>query len=171
MNCPRCDNQKLQRTKYIDANVRECSSCGGLLLKTSRATKIERRIDKNHDALHEEIAKSTQDDSIAKMRCPSCRDIMQKRSIRRLDFLVDDCESCGMSWFDGGELAAIQLNFEQKAQTVELNAMRDRLRSMTDSERAEYEQNLANLKDLGSSFSQACRGATIELLSRRHWRT
>ena len=85
------------------------------------------------------------------------------------DFFVDDCPQCEMSWFDGGELAALQLLFEIKPQTVELNAMRDRLKNMTEDERKEYEANIAKLQDLGSPMGQAIRGASFELAI-KYWR-
>ena len=168
MNCPACQNE-LVRGKYAGANVRECTECGGALLATSRARKIERRVNKDIDQLKQELESSQPDDIQDSIRCPSCRARMRKRLIRMFDFFVDDCSQCEMSWFDGGELAALQLLFEVKPQTVELNAMRDRLKNMTEDERKEYEANIAKLQDLGSPMGQAIRGASFELAI-KYWR-
>ena len=169
MNCPTC-KLNLVRGKYAGANVRECPECNGALLATSRAHKIERRIDKDIDQLMQEVTDSNATDTAELIRCPSCQSKMRKRLVKQLELFVDDCGQCGMSWFDGGELATLQLAFETDSQTVELNSMRDRLKNMTDEERQEYEANIAKLKDLGSPIGQAIRGATFDLTLRRYWR-
>jgi Zn-finger nucleic acid-binding protein len=164
MQCPTCELE-LVRGKYAGANVRECTGCQGALLATTRAAKIERRVNKDVPELVKEVANTTASDTDHKIRCPSCRAEMEKRQIKQLGLSIDDCHQCGMSWFDGGELAALQLCFEKDPQTVELNRMRERLSSMTEEERLEYEANISKLKDLGSSLGQAIRGATFDLTS------
>ena len=140
-----------------------------MLLATSRAEKIERRVNKDTAQLNQELMESSGNDHRDSMKCPSCRAEMRKRRASQLDFFVDDCRQCGMSWFDGGELAALQLSFENDHQVVELNRMRERLKNMTDDERSEYEASIARLKDLGSPMEQAILSATFELTVYYYW--
>ena len=162
MICPVCE-QKLIQAKYADANVRECPKCQGVVLNKSRAEKISRRIDKDIPALFEEIEQATQPDTLHGIRCPGCRVPMKKTHHQTLGIQLDECKSCGISWFDAGELAKLQLEFESREQTVELNSMRERLANMGETERKRYEQRIANLVDLGTPMEQAIREATIEL--------
>jgi Zn-finger nucleic acid-binding protein len=88
---------------------------------------------------------------------------MKKSVPEDLGFHVDECMNCDATWFDGGELAKVQLAFETKSQTQQVNRMRDRLNSMTPAERAAYEKRIENLVDLGSPMGQAVTEATFEL--------
>ncbi len=168
MKCPTC-HVPLVREKYAGANVQDCPQCSGALLDTRRAEKIKRRVNKDLAQLTKEINETSSEDTKQEIRCPRCRAKMRKREIKQLQLFVDDCHQCDLSWFDGGELAALQLEFENDPQTVELNRMRKRLKEMTDEERAEYEANIAKLKDLGSPLGQAIRGATFQMARRRGW--
>lgn len=170
MQCPSCQ-EKLVRAKYADANVHECSGCGGMLLPSTRSKKIEKRVNKDIEALFEEVANSSAVDIEHVIRCPACRDRMKKVSIKTLGFHVDDCNQCGLSWFDGGELAALQLAFENREQTVELKQMRERIENMTDAEREEYENRIASLKELGTSGEQALAAAAFRLQYYCWWRS
>jgi Zn-finger nucleic acid-binding protein len=140
------------------------------LIKHDRARRLEKRVNKNVPDLIKEAEISESDDLTEVIRCPACRNRMDKTLIEELEFHVDSCDNCDMAWFDGGELAQLQLAFENKPQTVELNRMRKRLKEMTDEERAEYEERIANLRDLGSPMEQAIAGATAELAIFYWWR-
>ena len=168
MNCPHCQSA-LARTKYANANVRECPECKGLLLATSRAEKIRRRVDKDIKLLEKELETVAVKDGLEVIRCPACRDKMKKRRVKKLNIHVDDCSQCDTTWFDPGELALLQLAFEDRPQTAELNKFRDRLQSMTEEERAEYEHRIAKLRDLGTPMEQAIRGAVFEMALKYHW--
>ena len=168
MNCPHC-KEALKRTKYANANVRECPNCKGMLLATSRAEKIKRRVNKDVEQLMKEVTTIEPNDGMEEIRCPACRDKMDKQLVKHLGIHVDDCNQCGMTWFDPGELAEVQLAFEARAQTSELNGFRDRLENMTDEERSEYEQRIARLRDLVTPMEQAVRGAVFELAYRYYW--
>ena len=168
MNCPYCQTT-LVRTKYAGANVRECPGCKGMLLATSRAEKIKRRVNKDIDQLEKELESVSNKDGLEEIRCPACRDKMDKRLVKKLGIHVDDCNQCGMTWFDSGELAALQLAFEERPQTAELNKFRHRLENMNDEERTEYEASIARLTDLGTPLDQAVRGAVFEMSLRYYW--
>lgn len=168
MKCPRCQHS-LDRTRYAGANVRQCPSCKGLLLPKRRASLIQRRVYKDSASLASELQDIAEIDSAMEIRCPDCRDKMKNVLVEELSFCVDECDQCGMAWFDGGELAQLQLAFETKPQTRELNEMRDRLKNMSEKERNEYDKRIADLPDLGSPMEQAIRESTIELAARYYW--
>jgi len=141
-----------------------------MLLATSRAEKIKRRVNKDVEQLMKEVTTVEANDGLEEIRCPACRDKMDKQLVKKLGIHVDDCNQCGMTWFDPGELAEVQLAFEARAQTSELNGFRDRLvENMTDEERSEYEQRIARLRDLGTPMEQAVRGAVFELADLHYW--
>jgi len=169
MRCPKWETA-LQRSKYLDANVRQCASCKGLLLDRKRAEIIKKRVNKDVDQLTEESEQALSEDTVEKVRCPACRNRMDKKLIEELDFHVDECRNCHKAWFDGGELARLQLAFENRPQTEELNRMRQRIANMTAKERSDYEERIANLKDLGMPIEQVMFGATAEIASMYWWR-
>lgn len=165
MKCPKCSDP-LVRTKYAGANVHECPNCYGHLVEHRRVARIEKRIDKDLDQLKDEVIDSDGIDLGEKIRCPRCRDRMRKQANRKLGFQTDECGNCDFVWFDGGELAMLQIGFEANPQTQEVNKMRNRLESMTTAQRREYDERIANLVDKGSPMEQAVRGATFELTYR-----
>jgi len=141
MQCPTCES-KLVRSKYLGANIRQCLDCNGMLLDSKRAKSIEKRINKDVELLVKEAEASDVNDAIVELRCPACRAPMDKEQIEELNFHVDECGNCDRVWFDGGELALLQLAFEIKPQRKELNRMRERIQNMTDEERAELKNEL-----------------------------
>lgn len=134
-----------------------------------RASLIERRVNKNQESLESELQGVSEADTATEIRCPDCRDKMEKVLVEELGFYVDECDQCGMAWFDSGELARLQLAFETKPQTIELNEMRERLKNMSEEERKEYEKRISELPDLGSPMEQAICEATFELAVRFYW--
>ena len=149
MNCPSC-RHLLTRTRYEDVNVFQCGKCRGHLVENHRVKTIERKLDKDLVALVGEIEAADGVDTVNKILCPRCRNRMMKKEIRaQRKFCVDECSNCDLVWLDGGELAEIQLAFGTNEQTVEVNRMRDRLASMTEAERNDYETRIANLVDKG----------------------
>ena len=169
MKCPHCKDTALVRAKYANANIRKCHDCKGVLLATSRAEKIKRRVNKDIQQLEKELESATAKDGVDEIRCPACHCPMDKKRFDKIGFNVDECRQCGMAWFDAGELAAIQLSFEDRPQTAELNKFRNRLQNMTDQERTEYEQRIAELRDLGTPMEQATLEATAELTFLYYW--
>ncbi|MFO0343105.1 MAG: zf-TFIIB domain-containing protein [Planctomycetota bacterium] len=163
MKCPVCD-LRLSRVTYARTNVQQCTDCLGLLLPNNRVKTIERRVDKELEQLREEIRGTPNHDTLAVLRCPQCQARMTKIEVKDFGFQLDECDPCQLTWFDPRELALLQLAFESRPQRLELNAMRERLKNMTATERAEYERRLSKLKDRGSPFQQAVRGATLDLL-------
>ena len=83
MNCPHC-KEALKRIKYANANVRECPNCKGMLLATSRAEKIKRRVNKDVRQLMKEVTTIESNDGLEEIRCPACRDKMDKQLVKHL---------------------------------------------------------------------------------------
>jgi Zn-finger nucleic acid-binding protein len=169
MNCPQC-NEKLARIKYKGANAQQCLSCNGILIDKTRASRIEKRVNKDVAQLAKEAERSESVDVQEEIRCPACRNRMAKVLVKELLFHVDECSNCDKAWFDGGEIAKIQLAFENKEQTIELNQMRTRLQNMSEAEKASYEKRIAELTDLGTPMEQAISESVLELSAFYYWR-
>ncbi|HLA84561.1 MAG TPA: zf-TFIIB domain-containing protein, partial [Thermoguttaceae bacterium] len=60
---------------------------------------------------------------------------------------VDTCDECRFVWLDGGELGRLQLSHEMTEKGQEARRFRKRLATMSAEERAQFEENLANLPD------------------------
>jgi Zn-finger nucleic acid-binding protein len=98
---------------------------------------------------------------------------MDKRRIRNVNREVnqDVCKNCDAIWFDGGELAEIQLAFEANAQTLEVKKMRERIENMSPAEKAEYERRIGELREVGGVMSEAIGQATEELVAYYYFRS
>lgn len=152
MNCPKCEHL-LARVRYAGVNVLQCDQCGGHLVENHRVKTIERRVDKDLNALMAEIVAVEGLDTAHKVRCPRCRARMVKKEIRaQRKFRIDECRNCDLVWLDGGELAEIQFAFGTKEQTAEVNRMRERLATMSEAEKNEYEARIANLIEIGTEM-------------------
>lgn len=143
--------------------MRQCETCNGLLVDQKRAARLEKRVNKDVEELNKESESSAVVDTLDEVRCPACRNQMDKVLMEDFEFHVDECDNCDKTWFDGGELARLQLAFENREQTVELNRMRERLRNMTGEERAQYEERIANLPDRGTPIEEVAMESTSHL--------
>ncbi len=150
---------------YLQNKLFECEKCRGHLVEQFRMNKIQRRINKDLLGLVHEIVAVDSRDAGQDLRCPRCRNRMDKKLLRGgLSFHVDECRNCKFVWLDGGELAEIQLDYENNAQTSELNRMRERIATMTRQEREEYEARIASLKSgdtIRTSMGEITRELTL----------
>ena len=170
MDCPKCVN-KLKPIQYSGVRIFSCSECSGHLVENGRVKKIEKRINKDPKALVREIVQNEKPDTIEVIRCPRCRNRMDKQEVNAgRTFQKDSCRNCDAVWLDGGELAEIQLAYESNEQTQEIQQMRERLENMTAQEKADYEANIAALVDMGSPLEAATQQATNELIAFYFWR-
>lgn len=147
MKCPVC-KVKLTRKKYEDVAIHQCESCHGNLLKFNRLKQIETRRDKNEQELMDELVNAAEDNS-QKIRCSNCMSNMEKRrkQIGPWDFTIDRCNKCQLIWLDAGELAKMQVVFESSEKGEEAERFRQRLKNMMPTEKAEYEERIANLPE------------------------
>ncbi len=147
MKCPSCQSQ-LRRILYEGAAVFRCMQCHGYLLSKKRLEGIKASPATSIEQLKQEVIAEAQPDTEGPVRCPRCLRKMDKRFIEEPAALhIDVCRECRHVWLDGGELARLQLSHEMKPQAQEARRFRQRLRTMTAKERAEYEENLRNLPD------------------------
>ena len=170
MKCPVCGSE-LKRLMYEGFAVFRCISCHGYLLSDRRVESIKRSANRNQETLKQEVTEESGTDTLEEIRCPRCRRKMKKKFIPDPASLhVDLCKDCEMSWFDGGELARLQLTHEISGRGRDAAEFRRRHEEMTPERKAEFEKNLEKLDSgeemLGQSFFQSL----LTLVSgRRHF--
>ncbi len=170
MNCPIC-NVQLKPIRYSGIRIFSCKKCSGHLIENGRAKTIEKRIDKDMKSIVQEIAHRRTEDLKEIIRCPRCRNRMDKQEVKAARvFQQDSCRNCDAIWLDGGELAEIQLAYESNEQTQQVNRMRARLENMTEREKAEFEARISELVECGDALTEATREATWELIAFYYWR-
>ena len=145
MKCPTCDTE-LARVPYEGLYVLRCEGCFGYLVASRRVEGIKRARRKSIHELMEETTAEGQADSEHPLRCPRCRRKMEKRFLADPAlFHLDTCHRCELVWFDGGELARLQLSHEISPRGKDAAELQRRWREMPPERREEFEQNLARL--------------------------
>ncbi|MFH1265636.1 MAG: zf-TFIIB domain-containing protein [Planctomycetota bacterium] len=158
MDCPKC-SRPLSRTTYENVPLMQCEDCLGYLVARNRLKLIKSSREQSPESLKNEAHTEQAPDTQERIRCPSCRvETMEKERVRITadDFFhLDVCRKCHNVWLDGGELARLQIQFEQSAKAVEAYAHQERLQGFTDEERTEFQERVDKLQDsesfLGSS--------------------
>ncbi|MBN2294784.1 MAG: zf-TFIIB domain-containing protein [Pirellulales bacterium] len=156
MKCPVC-NSELKRLMYEGFAVFRCMNCHGYLLSDRRIESIKRSNKRGQDLLKQEVIEESGADTLEEIRCPRCRRKMKKKFIPEPASLhLDRCADCEMSWFDGGELARLQLTHEISLRGRDAAEFRRRHEEMTPQRKIEFEENLKKLDSgeemLGQSF-------------------
>jgi len=145
MKCPLC-NANLVRTAYESLAVHHCEACFGYLLGRHRVEAVKIRREKSTEELKKEVASEGRPDTSERIRCPYCRRKMHKEYVKKpADFNMDVCPDCDIVWFDGGELARLQLAYENSPKGIDAERSRRRMAEMTLPEWEEFERNLAKL--------------------------
>ncbi len=171
MKCPVCGSE-LKRLMYEGFAVFRCMGCHGYLLSDRRVENIKRSNKRAVELLKREVSEESGADTLEEIRCPRCRRKMQKKFIAAPASLhVDLCGDCEMSWFDGGELARLQLTHEISPGGRDAAEFRRRHEEMTPQRRAEFERNLQKLDSgeqmLGPIFGETFFQALLTLMSGR----
>lgn len=160
MKCPACDVE-LNRVTYEDNPVFHCSQCAGHLLKRIQVSAIKSMREQSSAILEQEAAKHRSGDAETPIQCPKCRSTTMKKEkipLSRLGdepFFIDVCRKCHMVWFNGGELAKLQLEYELSDQANEELEHQLRVAQRTDEEQQEFEEDLARLPQQASPFARA----------------
>lgn len=163
MKCPVCGSE-LKRLLYEGFAVFRCMGCHGYLLSDRRVDNIKRSNKRATEQLKREVTEESGADTLDEIRCPRCRRKMKKKFIAAPASLhVDLCTDCKMSWFDGGELARMQLTHEISPRGRDAAEFRRRHEEMTPERKAEHERNLKKLDSgeetlgpiLGETFFEA----------------
>ncbi len=170
--CPVCGIE-LTRTKYEGFPVWECAKCCGRLAARSRVKAIERTRRKGREELVREAVGEKGADTTHELRCPKCHGPMRREPLHRyLDVRVDVCRSCDVIWFDGGELALLQLAYEATPGALRDAEFRERIETMSPERRARFEDNLRRLEagpsDLGDAFAAGVVEGVLCAHHRRH---
>jgi Zn-finger nucleic acid-binding protein len=126
--------------------LHRCSECGGNLVASHRLELLERRRDRTIEQLKQEVETYFQKDSYQRLRCPRCRGSMTKEFERGRMFYLDSCGGCKLVWLDGGELAMLQLRYQDSDKAKEEAELQRRLAAMTDEQKAEFQANLAKMQ-------------------------
>ncbi len=143
--CPVCDIP-LMRLQYEGLALFKCGKCSGHLVESQRMETIKHKRDVDSEGLMKEVREESGDDSVGLLRCPRCRREMEKEELPApADFHLDRCESCELIWLDGGELAKVQLFYENSPAGRARAEERERWASMSDDKRAEVEARIDNL--------------------------
>jgi Zn-finger nucleic acid-binding protein len=155
MKCPVC-SAVLERQLRARFPIRHCPQCDGHLVTRDRLATIKRPGNLSIEQLKQEMLASTGVDTLTPLRCPSCRNKMEKQhQPPPADFHIDYCRECEWYWFDGGELAAYSLQYQISDQSREAEELRRRHEQMSPERRQALEENIQNAPqdfDLGDGF-------------------
>jgi Zn-finger nucleic acid-binding protein len=150
MDCPKC-SRPLNRTTYENVRVMQCDECFGYLVVRKRLMLIKSTRELGPEALHQEAHAEQTPDTEEQLRCPNCLvEVMRKERVRVADdesFHLDVCRKCENVWLDGGELARLQIKFEQSAKAIEAFAHQERLQALSSDEQTELQDRIDNLSD------------------------
>jgi Zn-finger nucleic acid-binding protein len=171
--CPVC-RVDLVPLDYEGVRLHHCPDCRGYLVAADRLKCIERGDRTSIDKLKAEATEEFGASSGDVLQCPRCRLRMRKQSLGLpvLDLDCDICSACDLVWLDGGELAMLQLSYQAGSKFINAQEMKRRFAELEASpgRKAEFEANMARLKDLEDVFdAMAGRvGAVLwEILTRR----
>lgn len=160
MDCPVCQ-QPLGRTNYEGTRVLQCEKCAGYLVARRRLRLIRTSRQLSPEDLAAEAEGQHRPDSDAAIRCPKCRDRRMKKERVRMSedeaFMMDVCPKCDHVWFDGGELARLQIKFEKSAQAVDAFARQEQLQTMSEDRREALDEQIDRLSER-ENFLQSAVG-------------
>ncbi len=162
MDCPTCGKQ-LSQAEYESTRVEQCGECSGYLVARKRLRLIKSSREKTPDVLENEAGAEQQPDTREQIRCPKCRVERMKKERVRVSadeaFMLDVCPKCENVWLDGGELARLQMKFEQSAKAIDAFARQEQLQNLDDDRREAFQQQLDELP----SREHFLKGAGIDL--------
>ena len=150
MKCPAC-KVELERETYEDRPVFHCQQCRGYLVNHTQLRFIKGSRQRNEESLEQDAVRQSGTQGQEPVRCPKC--LAATMNKKRMDmthlggkpFQVDVCKACRLIWFDGGELAKLQLNYELSDKAIEELEMQVQAASRTPQEQAEFERTLADV--------------------------
>lgn len=149
MDCPVCDRE-LHRDRYEGVSIFRCDECHGVFAEERRIQQIKILHEHSHSDLEHEAESEAMPDTEGRLRCPKCFRYMVKANVhlddddRNDSFQIDICHDCDSIWFDGGELARLQLEFEHSAQAVEAWRLRKLAGQRTPAEEKHLEEEIAH---------------------------
>ncbi len=104
MKCPRC-KADLIVVEFDDIELDSCPECGGLWFDRGEMELLAEKCGCTVEALS---ARSGSHVEEARLKCPTCRRIMNKSLFGDAEPVVGDvCPYCGGLWLDAGELLQV----------------------------------------------------------------
>jgi len=147
--CPIC-NIPLSSCDYEKQRIMKCEKCAGYLVPEFQLKGIQRIDDIPQEELMEEVKTDFKCSVEKDIRCPKCHLTMNKQKLKfqSIEIEIDECKSCSLLWFDGGELALAQLGYEASLKFANEKKIRDGVKELnSDPERLQkFEENMSNLK-------------------------
>ena len=145
MKCTVC-KVKLERQKYEGVTISVCPDCKGALVPRQRMKNIQTRRTKDNQDLVKEYVEAAED-TLANIDCPECYRTMwkHKRKLGSQYFYMDTCKKCDVFWLDKGEIAKVQIAYQQSVSGMEANQFQERWRNLSDESRAEINQRISEL--------------------------
>ena len=176
-HCPICPDTELNRIRYEGFALQLCSSCGGALVEEADITGIERKRQLDQEQLEKE-ASLNMPDNAGILHCPRCLNDMTKapaladrpagfKSSTIENFFVDHCKFCHLTWFDGDELAKLQLSFERSAKGLEGEQHYVNYTEINEAQQARYRRTIAeSVHSSGDALGKGFLGALAEMAKR-----
>ena len=115
LNCPVCDNQKLQSRKMKSGtfSLMECHHCAGIWLSSKTFSHLEQKAKIEavsgiiSEPIQAKISKENYNPTKFYRKCPQCNSIMQRKNYATSSgIVIDICKNHGI-WFDIKELDEI----------------------------------------------------------------
>ena len=110
LNCPRCENTKLDEIEVGDVYIDRCPRCAGIWFDNSEIVQIAKKSSKSLERVDSIVppVEGKQND----MFCPKCKGV----ALRQFEFerqngrtaVLFRCVSCLGTWLDRGELREIE---------------------------------------------------------------
>lgn len=168
MRCPACRTINLKRDTYEGVNVDKCPQCLGHLIPRLRSEGIQRRSKLSQEDLTTQVMLDRGEDTQKLLGCPRCGERMRKvNKARPTRFQIDLCRECDLLWLDGGELALLQLAYEDSAQGRESREMQRRHEEMSQERKRQLHNNMKQLPK--PSFQRGVFGEIFDALSDSDW--
>jgi Zn-finger nucleic acid-binding protein len=114
LDCPRCA-RKLEAFAAAGGKLYDCSDCGGQFVEHALLEKLLERLELYGAALPRRVVKAQNPlrERVVYVKCPSCREHMNRKNFGESSGVVIDVCSRHGSWFDSGELPRVLAFVEQ----------------------------------------------------------
>ena len=112
LNCPRCLNQELEKRLLAprDIPIDVCPACTGVWIDKSEIYYFA----KDPRDLHAAMAETYKRTTPSRFLCRRCDVQMLEVKFPDPGPLVDVCRKCGGTWFDKGEVDALNVLIERR---------------------------------------------------------
>ncbi|MHC4252600.1 MAG: zf-TFIIB domain-containing protein [Planctomycetota bacterium] len=147
MNCPSC-GKLLAQAEYEGLPVWHCEACKGRLAGGGRVEAIKEKYGLSTDELVEEVQDERRGDIAGPANCPRCAKPMKKEAgPGPVPFDMDSCDTCKLVWFDGGELALLQLAHEAAKEDEMSEELTRQVEDLSPGSRKSFDDKLSALRD------------------------